>query len=48
MRKCIAVFESTGNMWMRIHDTLEENGIDTKLDNPVQDKENKRSQIKIR
>ncbi len=29
-----AVLESTGNMWMRIHDTLEENGIDTKLANP--------------
>ena len=27
--KCVAVLESTGNMWMRIHDTLEENGIDT-------------------
>jgi fructose-1,6-bisphosphatase/sedoheptulose 1,7-bisphosphatase-like protein len=26
-----AVLESTGNMWMRIHDTLEENGIDTVL-----------------
>src|SRR3954447_19116529 len=32
--KCVAVLESTGNMWMRIHDTLEENGIDTKLANP--------------
>ncbi|MDN5847196.1 MAG: hypothetical protein L0H53_13090 [Candidatus Nitrosocosmicus sp.] len=29
-----AVLESTGNMWMRIHDTLEENGIDTVLANP--------------
>jgi transposase len=29
-----AVLESTGNMWMRIHDTLEENEIDTKLANP--------------
>jgi transposase len=29
-----AVLESTGNMWMRIHDTLEENGIDTILANP--------------
>ena len=26
--KCVAVLESTGNMWMRIHDTFEENGID--------------------
>jgi transposase len=30
-----AVVESTGNMWMRIHDTLEENGIDTVLANPL-------------
>jgi len=29
-----AVLESTGNMWIRIHDTLEENRIDTKLANP--------------
>ena len=29
-----AVLESTGNMWMRIHDMLEEIGIDTKLANP--------------
>lgn len=29
-----AVLESTGNMWMRIHDTLEDNGIDTILANP--------------
>ena len=29
-----AVLESTGNMWMRIHDRLEENEIDTKLANP--------------
>ena len=29
-----AVLESTGNMWMKIHDTLEENGIDTILANP--------------
>ena len=29
-----AVLESTGNMWIRIHDSLEENEIDTKLANP--------------
>ena len=34
--KCIAVLESTGNMWMRIHDTLKENGIDTILANPYE------------
>jgi transposase len=33
-----AVLESTGNMWMRIHDTLEENGIDTLLANPYKTK----------
>jgi transposase len=36
--KCIAVVESTGNMWIRIHDMLEENGIDTKLANPYKTK----------
>ena len=29
-----AVLESTGNMWTKIHDILEENGINTKLANP--------------
>ncbi len=33
-----AVLESTGNMWMRIHDTLEENGMDTILANPYKTK----------
>ena len=33
-----AVPESTGNMWMRIHDTLEENWIDTILANPYKTK----------
>ncbi|MGD9534987.1 MAG: transposase [Candidatus Nitrosocosmicus sp.] len=33
-----AVLESTGNMWIRIHDTLEENGIDTILANPYKTK----------
>ena len=36
--KCVAVLESTGNMWMRIHDMLEEFGIDTKLANPYKTK----------
>jgi len=30
-----AVVESTGNMWIRIHDTLEKNGIDTVLAHPL-------------
>jgi transposase len=33
-----AVVESTGNMWIRIHDTLEENGIDTILAHPLKTK----------
>ena len=37
-KKCNAVLESTGNMWMRIHDTLEENGIDTLLANTFKTK----------
>ena len=36
--KRVAVLESTGNMWMRIHDILEENGIDTMLANPYKTK----------
>ena len=32
--KCEAVVESTANMWVRIHDTLEDNGINTVLANP--------------
>jgi transposase len=38
MKKCNAVLESTGNMWMRIHDTLEDNGIDTILANTFKTK----------
>jgi transposase len=36
--KCVAVLESIGNMWMRIHDLLGEIGIDTKLTNPYKTK----------
>lgn len=32
--KCEAVVESTANMWIRIHDTLEDSGINTVLVNP--------------
>ena len=32
--KCEAVVESTANMWIRIHDTLEDNEINTVLTNP--------------
>ncbi|MFZ0326593.1 MAG: transposase [Nitrososphaeraceae archaeon] len=31
---CEAVVESTANMWIRIHDTLEDNGINAVLANP--------------
>jgi transposase len=37
-KKCNAVLESTGNMWMRIHDTLKDNGIDTILANTYKTK----------
>jgi transposase len=37
-KRCNAVLESTGNMWMRIHGTLEDNGIDTILANPYKTK----------
>ena len=36
--KCNAGPESTGNMWMRRHDTLEDNGIDTILANTFKTK----------
>ena len=32
--KCEAVVESTANIWIRIHDTLEDRGINTVLANP--------------
>jgi transposase len=35
---CRAVLESTGNMWIRLHDTLEDNGIDTVLANTLKTK----------
>ena len=41
-----AVLESTGNMWMRIHDTLEEYGIDTLLTNPFKTKTIAEAKIK--
>jgi len=37
-KKCNAVLESTGNMWMRIYDTLEDNGKDTILANTFKTK----------
>lgn len=41
-----AVVESTGNYWIRIHDVLEDNGINTLLANPVQTKAIAKARIK--
>ena len=46
--KCVAVLESTGNMWMRIHDTLRREWNRYETCQSVQDKDNSRSQNKIR
>jgi transposase len=34
MGNCKAVVESTADLWIRMHDTLEDNGINTILANP--------------
>ena len=44
--KARAVVESTGNMWMRIHDTLEDYGVETVLANPVKTKVIAQAKIK--
>jgi len=44
--EAVAVVESTGNYWIRIHDMLEENGINTLLANPVQTKAIAKARIK--
>ena len=46
--KCTAVVESTDNMWIIIHDTLEENGIDIILANPYRTKIIAEAKIKYR
>jgi len=35
---CKAVVESTGNMWLRIYEALEDRGVEMKLANPLQTK----------
>lgn len=45
-KKCNTILESTGNIWMRIHDTLEDNGIDTVLANPYRTKNIAQAKIK--
>lgn len=34
--EAVAVVESTANYWIRIYDTLEENGTNTLLANPIE------------
>ncbi|MGI0088418.1 MAG: IS110 family transposase [Nitrosotalea sp.] len=41
-----AVVESTGNYWIRLHDTLEDNGINTLLANPLQVKAIAKARLK--
>jgi transposase len=36
--ECKGVVESTGNLWLRIYETLEENGVEVKLANPAKTK----------
>jgi transposase len=43
---CRAVVESTGNMWIRLHDTLEEHGIETVLANTLKTKIISQAKIK--
>lgn len=44
--EAVAVVESTGNYWIRIHDVLEENGINTLLANPIETKAIAKARIK--
>jgi transposase len=46
MGECKAVMESTGNYWIRLHDTLEENGIDAVLANPIKTKAIAKAKLK--
>jgi transposase len=40
------VVESTGNMWLRIYETLETRGVEVKLANPYKTKANASARIK--
>jgi transposase len=42
----VAVVESTGNYWIRIHDMLEENGVETLLANPLETKAIAKARLK--
>lgn len=44
--EAVAVVESTANYWIRIHDILEENGINTLLANPLETKAIAKARIK--
>ena len=46
-KKYNPVLEFTGNMWMRIHDTLEDNGINTIPANPYRTKIIAQAKIKL-
>jgi transposase len=43
-----AVVESTGNYWIRIHDMLEDNGINTIPGQPSQDQDHRQSETQER
>jgi len=43
-----AVLESTGNYWIRIHDMLEDNGIDTIPGQPSQDQDHRQGETQER
>ena len=45
-RKCHAVCESTGNMWLKTYKAFEKNGIDVKLANPLKTKAIAEAKIK--
>ena len=45
-KKCHAVCESTGNMWLKTYEVFEKNGIDVKLANPMKTKAIAEARIK--
>ena len=45
-RACKAVLESTGNLWLRIYEALEEQGVEVKLANPYKTKAIAEARIK--
>lgn len=45
-KRCLAVCESTGNMWLKTYKAFEKNGIDVKLANPLKTKAIAEAKIK--